>query len=198
MERTDSSAPSLDKSSPPLEARLESDQVIFDFNLPELYKDMGSSIKRPESDTGIKTGTFKQIADSVDSWLPGAGTLLKGMGLGGDGQKTEVAEAGNTGEGSAVPEKTQQPESKPEAKKEKSPDAEILKRLATELKAEDPVAKLDQALDRLDGIDSLSVRKREGGGKGTYISWWPEHFRNDVGLGGVRGGGRRPARHPGR
>ena len=163
MERTDSSAPSLDKSSPPLEARLESDQVIFDFNLPELYKDMGSSIKRPESDTGIKTGTFKQIADSVDSWLPGAGTLLKSMGLVGDGHKTEVAEAGNTGEGSAVPEKTQQPESKPEAKKEKSPDAEILKRLATELKAEDPVAKLDQALDRLDGIDSLSVRKREGG-----------------------------------
>lgn len=105
MERTDSSAPSLDKSSPPLEARFESDQVIFDFNLPELYKDMGSSIKRPESETASGSGTFKQIADSVDSWLPGAGTLLKGIGLGGDGQKTEVADAGNTGEGSAGPEK---------------------------------------------------------------------------------------------
>lgn len=39
------------------------------------------------------------------------------------------------------------------------------------------------------GHASMYIRKREGGGKGTYISWWPEHFRNDVGLGGVRGGG---------
>ena len=180
MERPDSSANTKDYRPQPLEARLENDQVIFDFDLPELYKDSGSAIKNVEpaskagSGNGLDTGTFTQIANSVDSWLPGAGTLLKGMGLGGDKQKTEAA-VEKDGDGvrrgvfSADPEKGRssdsklESEAKPEPKKQRSLDAEVLKRLASELKAEDPVARLDQALNRLDGIDALSVRKMQGG-----------------------------------
>lgn len=180
MERPDSSANTKDYRPRPLEARLENDQVIFDFDLPELYKDIGSAMKNAEpaskagSSNGLDTGTFTQIANSVDSWLPGAGTLLKGMGLGGDKQKTEAAvekepDGVHRGVFPADPEKGRssdsklESEAKPEIKKQRSLDAEVLKRLASELKAEDPVARLDQALNRLDGIDALSVRKMQGG-----------------------------------
>ncbi len=158
--------------SQPLDAKVEGDDVIFDFNVSQIYSEMdkiqfapgsktnsGTALESsPGQNIGEKTAYDQpavKMADVARQWLPEASGLLEGITQGGKEEEPDRSKG------------------TPDVSDRARPSSELaaLSKLADELKADDPVGKLNDALDKLDGVDALSVTRNGASRSHVYVDF---------------------------